>query len=136
MLACVCGISGFKNSPRLNADFYQLSLQVSVTLLAKLRYEHEVFSEDKLRVFLRECLGPRSSKELNWICDSLASNLKLHLEVESRRRFLRVPLILAEPTFIAELRRGPALRALRRIFLLNRVHRIVEDCLDDILTGK
>ena len=62
--------------------------------------------------------------------------MKYYLDVESHRRPLRLPLVLAEPDFVSELRRGPALRSLRRMFILCRVQRIVEDRLDEILTGK
>jgi hypothetical protein len=61
--------------------------------------------------------------------------MEFYLEVDSNRRFLRMPMTLAEPSFLAELRRGPALRALRRLFLLGRVERVIEDCLDDILSS-
>jgi hypothetical protein len=107
-----------------------------VTFLRKLRDENKVFTDANIRSFLFECLGPASSKELDWLCNCFSTGMEYYLEVESQRRYLRLPFILAEPGFVSELRRGPALRSLRRIFLLCRVQRIVEDCLDEILTGK
>jgi hypothetical protein len=68
------------------------------------------------------------------MCNCISSGMKFYLEVDANRRFLRMPMTLAEPSFLAELRRGPALRALRRLFLLGRVERVIEDCLDDILS--
>jgi hypothetical protein len=107
-----------------------------VTFLRKLRDEKKRITDDNIRAFLRECLGQSPSKELDWLCNCFSTGMEHYLEIEKQRRFFRLPLVLAEPTFVEELRRGPALRALRRIFLLCRVQRIVEDCLDEILTGK
>ena len=109
---------------------------VAVTLLWKLRDESASFTENSVCSFLRECLGPRNEKELQWITDSLQTTMEFYKEVESRRRYLRLPITLAESSFVTDLRRGSALRSLRRIFVLGRVQRIVEDCLDDILAGK
>jgi hypothetical protein len=107
-----------------------------VTFLRMLRDENKIFTDGNIKSFLRECLGPASSKELDWLCNCFSTGMQYYLEIESQRRYLRLPFILAEPGFVSELRRGPALRSLRRIFLLCRVQRIVEDCLDEILTGK
>lgn len=118
---------------------YQLSLQVAVSFLAILRSKlTTINNEDAVKVHLREllrnCLGPRCSQELDWIASSICSSIKMQVEVENRRRFLRMPLILAEPAYMNELRQGAALRALRRIGVLNRLNQVVEDVLDDILS--
>eukprot|EP00980_Cylindrotheca_fusiformis_P012454 scaffold3054_cov129-Cylindrotheca_fusiformis.AAC.18 len=113
--------------------FFQLSLQVAVTFMQKLKDEGTIFSEMNLQVFLGECLGMTSSKELNWLCDCVSNGMRCYLEVQSQRRFLRLPRALAEASFVRDLRRGPALRSLRRILLLSRVQRVVEDCLDQIV---
>ena len=98
--------------------------------------EKLVFSEANLKSFLRECLGPESSKEVDWLSNCFSKGMQYYLEIESQRRSLRLPFILAEPSFVLELRRGSALRSLRRMFLLCRVQRIVEDSLDAIIAGK
>lgn len=108
---------------------YQLSLQVSVTLLAKLRESDAV----DLRLLFQEWIGIKCAKELDWICDSVYSSMKFQLEVENRRCSLRMPVILAEPAYVADLRRGGAFRALRRIGILVRLNRFIEDTLDSIL---
>jgi hypothetical protein len=57
------------------------------------------------------------------------------MEVHSYRRFLRMPLILAEPSYVESLRQGAGLRALRRVGILSRLNRVVEIGLDTILSG-
>ena len=114
--------------------FYQLSLQLAVAFLEMLNNDTSSFKEDNIKTFLCECLGNSGSKELDWLCDCVSNGMKFYLEIESQRRFFRLPVVLAETAFVSELRRGAALRALRRIFILNRIERIVEDSLDDILT--
>jgi hypothetical protein len=93
-------------------------------------------TEGNVRSYLMECLGPFSSKELDWLSDCLSRGMRDYLEVEDRRKFLRLPLALADPNYVSELRRGAALRALRRLFVLCRVETIIEDCLDDTIAGK
>jgi hypothetical protein len=119
---------------------YQLSLQVAVTLLGMLRYQlaslTKSMSEIPFRRLLGKWLGQRSTGELEWICGAIHSVLEMQIEVENQRRPLRLPFILAEPAYTAELRQGAALRALRRISLMNRLNAIVENTLDDILAGK
>jgi hypothetical protein len=61
--------------------------------------------------------------------------MKFQVEVENRRRFLRMPVILAEPVYVADLRRGGAFRALRRIGILTRLNQVIEDTLDSILSS-
>lgn len=107
-----------------------------VTLLSFLHERNTFFCDENIKGFLQECLGNVSRKELDWLSDCFSTGMEFYLEIENQRRYLRLPLTLAEPTFLAELRRGPALRSLRRIFLLSRIQRLVEDCLDEILTGK
>lgn len=113
--------------------FFQLSLQVAVSFMRKLKDEGSFFTAANIKEFLRECLGMSNSKEVDWLSDCLSNGMRCYLEVESQRRFLRLPRALAEASFVDDLRRGPALRSLRRMFLLGRVQRIVEDCLDEIV---
>lgn len=111
---------------------YQLGLQVAVSLLA-----HSKAGKFKAyHALIREWLGRScSSQEVKWICDAAQQAMTMHLAVENNRRSLRLPVILAEPPFVEELRNGAALRALRRISLLGRLTRFVDDCMDSILTA-
>lgn len=131
-ILCVLRSRSFLRS----ADFFQLSLQVIVAFLQKMKDQGNVFSDDKLKPYLRECLGQGCTRELEWLSDCLSTGMHYYLEVESHRRFLRLPMTLADSGFVTELRRGAALRSLRRIFTLCRLERFVQDCSDDILTGK
>jgi len=111
---------------------YQLALQVTVILLMRLQENPEA---DDLRPLFREWLGLCSPMELDWICDSIQSAMQMQLEVENYRRFLRMPIILAEPLYVQTLRQGAAFRALRRISFLVRLNQVVEDCIDSILSS-
>ena len=119
---------------------YQLSLQVAVSLLASLRSQlgatAKSSGEVQIRNLLWQWLGQPGANELEWICASIHSVIEMQLEVENQRRSLRLPLILAEPAYVAELRQGGALRALRRIHVLSRLNAVVENSLDDIFSGK
>lgn len=116
---------------------YQLSLQVAVTLL---RSRPDVTAkgpgEVQIRNLIQQWLGHPGANELEWICAAIHSAIKMQLEVETHRRPLRLPAILAEPAYVSELRQGAALRALRRISLLNRLNTIVDNALGDIFSGK
>ncbi len=120
----------------LHLDFYQQSLQLAVFFLQKLRDGREAFCDENLVPFLLECLGSSSFGELDWLSDCLSKGIQYYLDVEGHSRSLRLPMVLAESSYVTDIRRGPALRSLRRILLLCRVGRIVEDCLDDAIAGK
>jgi hypothetical protein len=111
---------------------YQLALQVAVILLVRLNENPDARD---LRPLFKEWLGVATVPELDWICDSVQSVMEMQLDVDARRRFLRMPLILAEPTYVDVLRQGAGFRALRRIGFLDRLNRIVESCLDSILSS-
>lgn len=119
---------------------YQLSLQVAVTLLALLRSQQDatakISGEVQIRHLVQQWLGQPGANELEWICGSIHSVMEMQLDVENQRRYLRMPLTLAEPTYVAELRQGAALRALRRISVLNRLNAIVENVLDETFNGR
>ena len=113
------------------AFLYQIALQASVNLF-------QVITESPvkdLRSHLPSWLGDLSDHEIDWIAGSMASALQHHKEVETKRRFLRIPVILCEPSFVADLRNGCALRSLRRLGVLARLNSFVEKCLDKVLTG-
>lgn len=119
---------------------YQLSLQVAVSLLALIRAQPDVLAESggelQIRPVLRQWLGGAGSNELEWICSSIHSAIDMQMDVENQRLPLRLPLVLTETDFVAELRQGAGLRALRRISVLNRLNAIIEDALDEVLEGR
>lgn len=86
-----------------------------------------------IRDTVREWIGPSSEAEVDWLCTSIESIIRQHIEVQSFRRFLRMPLVLAEPSFVLNLRRGGAFRALRRLGVLSRLNRIIDFSLDSVL---
>jgi len=114
--------------------FFQLSLQLVVLLLQMMKREGSSLDETTIKHFLTLCLDSPDTKELNWLGDCIFNGMKSFHDIEANRRYFRVPMILAEQSFVTELRNGAALRALRRIFTLGRLIRIIEDCLDEILT--
>ena len=86
------------------------------------------------RVFQFPCFFP-SSSELHFVTSAIFTTMERHKAVEAKRDFLRVPVILCEPSFVADLRNGCALRALRRIGVLNRLNSFIGSCLDKVLAG-
>jgi hypothetical protein len=111
---------------------YQLGLQMGVTALEDLR---NGFDAALFRSKIHEWLGLGCRQELDWICDSVLSVMKLQMEVESHRRALRMPIILAEPNYVSDLRRGSGFRALRRVGVLARLNQLVTQCLDTTLAN-
>lgn len=115
---------------------FQQSLQSAVLFMESLSSAMEGVSDQSIKLFLQECLGPSSAKELEFLSQCLSEGIRYFLEVESQRRFLRLPQIFAEAGYMADLRKGSALRALRRIHLVCRVERLLSDCFHDIVDGK
>jgi hypothetical protein len=109
---------------------YQLSLQVVVTLMSRVRRN---LNPDDVRALLHQWIGFRCVREVNWISDSFISALELQAEVESGRRLLRMPVTLNEPVYVSDLRHGAGLRALRRICTLARLNSLIGQCLDATL---
>jgi len=114
----------------IRAYVFQLSLQVAATILSRIREGSNI---PDVRLLLQEWLGLRSTLELDWLCDSIYSVMKLQAEVESGNRLLRMPLILNEPIFVTDLRYGAGFRALRRIGIMARLNGFIEDCVDSLL---
>ena len=56
--------------------------------------------------------------------------------MKSNDAFVRIPLTLAEPAFLYELRQGVAIRSLHRISFLSRLNSIMEEALDRTINGK
>lgn len=115
---------------------YQQSLQLAVIFLQKLRQDTDGHLDDELQACLQEYLGTSSSKEVEWLADCISRGMHDYLEIENQRRFLRLPLVLAEDNYVRDLRRGGALRSLRRVYMACRVERVVGDCVDGIIAGK
>lgn len=90
----------------------------------------------EFRPLLTVWMGQSDDEEIDWICQSITSGIKYQMDVESHRRSLRIPYILAEPSYVLDLRNGLALRALRRVGILNRLNRIIGAVLDIIICGK
>ena len=72
----------------------------------------------------------------NHINSILNYSLPAHsMRIKANDAFLRMPLVLAEPAFLYDLRQGVAIRSLHRISFLSRVNSIVEEALDRIING-
>ncbi len=60
----------------------------------------------------------------------------LSMRMKSHDAFVRMPLTLAEPAFMYDLRQGVAIRSLHRISFLSRLNTIFEEALDMIIYGE
>ena len=114
----------------VRAYIFQLSLQVTATILSKMRHCVDILD---VRLLLQEWLGFRWTYELDWLSKSISVVISLQAAVESSQRLLRMPLILKEPVFITDLRNGAGLRALRRVGIMAQLNGFIEDCLDSII---
>ena len=116
--------------------FYQQSLQLAVIFMQIMHKDTNGLLDDNLRTNLQEFLGLSSSEEVAWFSDCIVKGMQHYLEIDNNRKVLRLPFILAEESYISDLRRGAALRSLRRIHMACRVERIIRDCVDAIIAGK
>lgn len=107
---------------------YQLSLQVAVLIMSQIRRN----STTNIHLLIQQWTSLHSPREIEWIADSIQSVLNFQSDVESDRRCLRMPLVLAEPTYVDDLRHGSGFRALRRIGILARLNGLIENCVDSI----
>ena len=114
---------------------YQIALQVAVTFLARLHKSGSQI-EQNFRTIIREWIGPGSEAEIEWLCSTVYSVMEHHMQVQSSRRFLRMPVVLAEASYMHTLRQGAAFRALRRMGILSRLNRVIEEGLETVLSGK
>lgn len=101
-----------------------------------LQADSEGLVDDNLKAKLKEFLGPSNSVETEWLNDCIVQGMQHYLDIDTNRRSLRLPAILAEESYISDLRRGAALRSLRRIHMACRVEKIIHDCVDGIIAGK
>jgi len=119
---------------------YQIGLFIGVSLADEVAkkiantgiYDSPV--DTALKQLIRKWLGCSTMDELTWICEAIQSALNLQLDVVGRRKSLRLPLTLIDLDYANDMRKGPALRALRRIGILARFTAIMESVLDSILT--
>ncbi|KAL7580211.1 hypothetical protein ACA910_012958 [Epithemia clementina (nom. ined.)] len=112
---------------------YQIALQAGVSLFSLVT---NVVDGDQVRHLVEEWIGTICCQsELYFIFDSISTVMEVHDKVERYERFLRMPVILAEPVFVSDLRCGGAFRALRRIWVLSQLNSFIEMILDEILTG-
>lgn len=121
----------------VRAYCYQLGAQAAVCLMKQLCNKNGETSDDHggdIASFLMRGTGTvYRVSECVFIVQAIETALQMKEEVESRRRILRIPLILTEQSYISELRSGGALRALRRLSFLSRLNTLVDECLDGIL---
>ena len=57
------------------------------------------------------------------------------MRMKANDAFVRMPLTLAEPAFVFELRQGAAIRSLHRLSFLSRLNSVVEEAMDRIIIG-
>lgn len=125
----------------VRAYLFQLALQVAVSMMNRLQEKSfstkslSDIAEGELREVVSFWIGNSSKSEVDWICESVCSAAAMHLEVESNKRFLRLPLSLAEGEYVTEMRKGPALRALRRLGVLDRLNETMDEVIQDITTA-
>jgi hypothetical protein len=115
---------------------FQHSLQTAVLFMSQMEQVGQKYLDSNANGFLIECLGRPDDQELHFLSGCLREGLKYYLEVEKQRRFLRLPMTLLDPSFVSDLRKGQALRSLRRLHLLSRLGEVISDCLDEIINGK
>ena len=113
---------------------YQLGLQAAYTLLSDVDCcEALVAGMDQIvRGSLHKVLSPLVGEghDFEWICTAILTSLCMHMRVKSHDAFVRMPLTLAEPAFMYDLRQGVAIRSLYRISFLSRLNSIIEEALD------
>lgn len=114
-------------------DNYQLATQLATALLVQLQ-KNGAHGNLDIRAYIKEWIGRGSADEVEWLCSSVHSVMECHMEVQTLRRSLRMPLILAEPSFVSDLQQGGAFRAVLRFGVLSRLNCIIEDGLDSVLS--
>jgi hypothetical protein len=115
----------------VRAYLYQLGLQASISLTGGSLMSLGANLQTTVG-FVYNNYGPTDG---DWMINAMKSSLMMLEDVEGRSRILRMPVVLAEPEYVAALRAGPALRALRRFAFLSRVNAIVDAALGTILSG-
>lgn len=116
----------------LRSLIYQLGVQVAASFM---QMEPKDGQPLAIRSLLHDWLGGISEYEFDWMVDSISTAASMQLSMCRQDRDLRLPVILAEPHFLCELKNGAALRALRRICLLSRLNHFIDECLDSALSA-
>ena len=125
----------------VRAYLFQIALQVAVSIMKQLRAKGftaksiEDIAEGELRTVVCYWLGYSSESEVSWICESVSSVAAMHVDVASCTRYLRMPLSLVDGDYVTELRKGPALRALRRVGIMDRLNSIIDDVANDVIAS-
>jgi SNF2 family DNA or RNA helicase len=113
---------------------YQLGLQAAYTLLSTIDCGEALVPDIDhiVRESLHKVLSPLvgEGKDFDWICNAILTSLCMHMRMKSHDAFVRMPLTLAEPSFMFDLRQGAAIRSLHRISFLSRLNNIIEEALD------
>jgi len=118
------------------AYVYQLGLQAALTLLSSidcgkaLDGDMNVIVHRSLHKVLGPLVGEGEGKDFDWICKAILTSLCMHMRIKSHEAFVRMPLTLAEPAFLYDLRQGVAIRSLHRLSFLSRLNSIIEEALD------
>lgn len=118
-----------------------LGLQAAVPLIAKFRralsadVDSNVEDEKAMSSVMNHLIS-RSGSDGLWMCGAILNSIKLHQEVCSDRRSIRLPPTLVESIFISKLRNGTALWSLRRLSFLSRLNHIMNVALDAIMLGE
>ena len=107
------------------SDVFQLGLQASVSLLKEQQDSDYVVSK------LRDTMNTADGK---WVVHSIMTAM-MHYDSCSEQE-LRIPITLNEPGFIATLRGGNALSALKNLSFMNRLNSIIEQGAEEIFNGK
>lgn len=91
--------------------------------------------DETVRECLKEILGSvlDEGKDFDWICNAILSSLCMHVRMKNHDAFVRMPLTLAEPSFVFDLRNGMAVRSLHRISFLSRMNCVIEEAMDRVI---
>ena len=124
----------------IHVDIYILGLPAAVPLIAKFRRaltaddDSNVEDEKAMSSVMNQVIS-RSGSDGLWMFGAILNSIKLHQEVCSDKRSIRIPPTLVESTFISKLRNGTALRSLRRLSFLSQLNHIMHAALDAIMQG-
>jgi len=122
---------------------YQLGVQAGVSLMAQFKQDNATNEATEGAPSPLDCcsslaavLKPISrggAYESKWILDAISTSLAMHDEVCSNLRELRMIPILTDTAFVSKLRKGEALRSLRRLASLTRLNSIMAIVVDGVI---
>ena len=96
----------------------------------------DALSRDSVATTIYKRIHEYGGSEREWICNAIDSLLKMEVDIQRKRRILRIPTTILEPGFLSELNSGASLWDLRRFSFLSPMILIVENDLDTIITVK